>query len=76
VQQAGIFYLHGFDAERLHRILNVYCQRQLFPYASYTISDLVTRSGFPQLLLAPVNFDAMYKQRLAEAAGQQEPAGN
>jgi len=40
------------------------------------ISDLVTRSGFPQLLLAPVNFDALYKKRLAEVAGAQQAAGN
>lgn len=76
VQQAGIFYLHGIDAERIHNLLNVYCPRQLYPYASYIISDLVTRSGFPQLLLAPVDFAALYKQRLAEAAGQREPAGS
>jgi len=76
VQQAGIFVLHGFDAEKLHKLLNVHCPRMLYPYASFVISDLVTRSGFPQLLLAPVNFDALYKKRLAETAGAQQAAGS
>ena len=76
VQQAGIYYLHGLNAEQLHRIHNVYCLRQLFPYASFVISDLVTRGGFPQLLIAPVDFGAVYKQRLAEAGEQPKAAGN
>jgi preprotein translocase subunit SecB len=74
VQQAGLFYLHGFDAERLHRILNVNCPHALYPYAAFVISDLVTRSGFPQLLLAPVNFNTLYNQRLAEAGEAAKPA--
>ena len=74
VQQAGIFYLHGFDAERLHRIVNVNCPNQLYPYAVFAISDIVSRGGFPQLLLAPVNFNALYNQRLAEAGDAGKPA--
>ncbi len=76
VQQAGIFLVKGLDPEQMHRILNVYCPRMLYPYASFVISDLVTRGGFPQLLLAPVNFDALYKNRQAEAAAAQQPAGD
>ncbi len=76
VQQAGIFYLQGFDADRLHRVLNVYCLRMLYPYAAFVVSDLVTRGGFPQLLLAPVNFEVLYKKRFAEAGEQRETASN
>jgi preprotein translocase subunit SecB len=76
VQQAGIFILQGFEPEQLHKIIHVHCPRMLYPYASFVISDLVTRSGFPQLLLAPVNFDALYKKRLSEVAGAQQAAGN
>jgi len=75
VQQAGIFYLHNFDAPQLQKVLNVYCLRTLFPYAAFVISDLVTRGGFPQLLLAPVDFNAMYQKRLAEAAGARQQSG-
>lgn len=70
VQQAGIFLLEGFDEDRLRNIINVFCPRLLYPYASFVISDLVTRGGFPQLVLSPVNFEAIYKQRLAEAEQQ------
>jgi len=76
VQQAGIFYLQGFEADRVHRILNVYCLRMLYPYACFVVSDLVTRGGFPQLLLAPVNFEVLYKQRFANAGEQDETAGD
>jgi len=74
VQQAGIFHLQGIDDTRLRNVLHVYCPRQLFPYAAFVISDLVTRGGFPQLLLSPVNFDALYRKRLAEAGDAAQPA--
>lgn len=68
VQQAGIFLLQGFKEERLRNIINVFCPRLLYPYASFVISDLVSRGGFPQLVLSPVNFEMIYQQRMAEAA--------
>jgi len=46
------------------------CPNVLFPYARETVSDTVNRAGFPQVLLAPVNFEAMYQKRNAEAAAQ------
>lgn len=71
VQQAGIFHMQGFDRDQLRGIVNVYCPNLLYPYASFVISDLVTRGGFPQLVLSPVNFEMIFRQRLAEtAAGQ------
>ena len=62
VQQAGIFTIKGFPKEQTHQALGAMCPTILYPYARETISDLVTRGGFPQLLLAPVNFDALYLQ--------------
>jgi preprotein translocase subunit SecB len=44
-----------------------YCPNVLFPYALEAISDIVTRGGFPQLLLAPINFDALYQQHLQQS---------
>lgn len=63
VHQAGIFQLEGFEGEMLKGILGSYCPAILFPYAREAVSDLVTKGGFPQMLLGPVNFDALYAQR-------------
>ena len=67
VHQAGIFTITGHSPAEIQRIRNVYCNRFLYPYACAAISDLVTKGGFPQLLLSPINFDLMYKKRLEEA---------
>lgn len=64
VQQAGIFHITGFQQPHLSGILATVCPNILFPFAREAISDLVTRGGFPQLLLAPVNFDLLYAQEL------------
>jgi preprotein translocase subunit SecB len=66
VHQAGIFTVKGFAEEEGKHMLGSYCLAVLFPYAREAISDLVTKGGFPQLLLAPVNFDALYAQHLQQ----------
>ncbi|MDH5570700.1 MAG: protein-export chaperone SecB [Gammaproteobacteria bacterium] len=66
VQQCGIFTIKGMPEEQLAGMLAVFCPSVLFPYAREAISDIVTRGGFPQMLLAPVNFDAIYAQQLAQ----------
>lgn len=66
VKQAGIFTLTGFDPEQLHGTLNSYCPHILFPYTRETVSTLITKGGFPPVLLEPVNFDLLYKQHLNE----------
>ena len=66
VHQAGIFMVTGFPADQLHQMLGSFCPNILFPYAREAISDLVVRGGFPQLILAPVNFDALYAQHQEE----------
>lgn len=66
VQQAGIFTVKGFNEEQMGHIIGSECPKILYPYAREAISDLVIRGGFPQLLLAPVNFDAMYLQHLEQ----------
>lgn len=68
VHQAGIFRLLGFEAAPLEHLLNVYLPSILFPYAREVVSDLVTRASFPQLILAPVNFDALYAQKKQTAS--------
>ena len=74
VHQAGVFQLTGFADAELGPVLGSYCPNLLFPYAREVVSDLITKGGFPQFLLAPVNFDALYAQhaqarQAAEADG-------
>lgn len=74
VQQAGVFQTIGFDDKQMGHLLGSFCPNILFPYIRETISDLVSRGGFPQMLLQPVNFDALYAQHLQQqqTQGQQE----
>lgn len=67
VHQAGVFHIDGFSPELLNRMLATVCPNILFPFARELIADLATRGGFPQLLLAPMNFDALYEQHLEKA---------
>lgn len=66
VQQAGLFVTKGFSPQELGPLLGAYCPNILFPYARETVSDLVTRGGFPQLLLQPVNFDELYTRHVQQ----------
>ena len=72
IQQAGVFGMEGFDQPQLNGMLGSFCPDILFPYAREAISDLITRGGFPQLLLAPVNFDALYQEHLKQQAEEPE----
>ena len=67
VTQAGIFQIRNVPEEDLQPILGITCPSILFPYVREVISDMVTRAGFPTVLLNPVNFDVLYQQqRLVE----------
>ena len=72
VQQAGIFLIKGLDAASMSHTLGAYCPNLLFPYAREALDSLVVRGSFPALMLAPMNFDALYAQELARM--QQAPA--
>jgi len=72
IQQGGVFFINGFTDEDLGPMLGSFCPNILFPYAREAISDLVSRGGFPQVLLAPVNFDALYTQHLQQQANKTE----
>ncbi|HEX5276928.1 MAG TPA: protein-export chaperone SecB [Fluviicoccus sp.] len=62
VKQAGIFMVQGVPEPQLSQLLGAYCPNILFPYVREAISDVVNRGSFPQMLLAPVNFDALYAE--------------
>ena len=70
VQQAGVFFIKGMGDEAVTQTLGSFCPSVLFPYARETIDTIVTKGSFPALMLAPVNFDAVYAQAKAQAEAQ------
>lgn len=62
VAQSGIFRLENIPEEDVKLLLAVACPNILFPYAREAVSSTITRAGFPPVLLAPINFEAMYQQ--------------
>jgi preprotein translocase subunit SecB len=66
VQQGGIFTIQGPSQEQLDHLLGAFCPGILFPYAREAITSEVIRGSFPQLVLSPINFDAMYIQQMEE----------
>ncbi|ERP91962.1 preprotein translocase subunit SecB [Marinobacter sp. ES-1] len=73
IQQAGVFLVAGIEGAQLGQMLGAYCPNILFPYAREAIDATVNRGSFPALMLAPVNFDAIYAQALKRK--QEEAAG-
>jgi preprotein translocase subunit SecB len=74
VQQAGIFFVTGIEGEDLRRVLGTAAPNILFPYARECIDTLCVKGGFPAVMLAPINFDALYQQALAKAQAEGETA--
>lgn len=75
VHQAGVFTMAGFNDNEQAHMKGSYCPNILFPYAREAISDIIGKGGFPQLLLAPVNFDALlaqHQQQQAESTATEE----
>ena len=68
--QAGIFQIRNVGDDNLGAVIGMLCPNVLFPYARETVSDTVNRAGFPPVNLAPVNFEAIYQQRLAQQQAQ------
>lgn len=75
VQQAGIFFIKGFSDDQLRRVLGTAAPNILFPYARENIDSLAVKGGFPAIMLAPVNFDALFEQALQQRAQQTAAAG-
>ncbi len=72
VHQGGLFRLKGVDGEMRDKTLAVSCPHMLLPFAREAIADFIGKGGFPPLLLQPINFEALYEQRVAAAS--QPPA--
>lgn len=73
VKQAGLFVLKGLQPQELAAALNTHCPGILFPYAREVVSSMVERGGFPQLLLKPINFEAVYRQYLEKHSRKAVP---
>lgn len=65
IQQGGIFYITGIHETNMARVLNTVCPQVLFPYARETIDSVLSKGTFPALMLAPINFDALFAQAQA-----------
>lgn len=70
LQQAGIFAIGGFDDEQLKHVLGAVCPNFLFPYAREVVDNMAVRGAFPPLSLAPIDFDAIYRQSVTQAEQQ------
>ena len=67
---AGVFRVQNVPKENIHPLIMIECPRLLFPYAREIISSAVRNGGFPPLLIDPVDFVGLYRQKLAETQGQ------
>jgi len=72
VQQCGVFHIVGIPDTDLPLALEIACPNMLLPFAREAVSDLVGKAGFPQLLLSPINFEALYMQKQKKQAEQTE----
>ncbi len=62
-KQAGVFRITGVPDSELEKVLEIACPNILLPFAREVINDLVSKGGFPQLLINPVNFEMLYQQK-------------
>ena len=72
LQQAGVFLIKGYSEQEQRVLVGSFCPSTLYPFAREVIAEMVSKGGFPQLLLQPINFDALY----AQALQQGQPAGS
>lgn len=74
LQQAGLFIIQGYNETETTVILGTFCPNSLFPFAREVITSAIQRGGFPEFILQPIDFDALYARSQAERA-KQEQAG-
>jgi preprotein translocase subunit SecB len=75
VHQAGLFEIAGYEGEELAAIAGSFCPNILFPYAREAVAATIQKGGFPEFVLQPINFDALYMQSKQQAAAAQAEAG-
>lgn len=68
VEQGGLFEIRAVPEEDLPELLEITCPDMLMGFAREAVCDLVVKGGFPQLLIDPVNFRALYEEKRAHRA--------
>jgi preprotein translocase subunit SecB len=75
LQQAGLFDIAGYEGEEFAAIVGTFCPNLLFPYAREAIAATIQKGGFPEFVLQPINFDALYMQsKQQQEAASESPA--
>lgn len=74
LHQAGLFQISGYTQEEFETVVGSFCPSTLFPYARESIASIVSKGGFPEFLLQPINFDVLYAESRKQAAAQQAAA--
>jgi preprotein translocase subunit SecB len=72
--QAAIFEMVNIPAEQIDPLMGIVCPTMLYPYLRSNVADAITRTSLPPLHLAEVNFQALFEQRIAQAAQEAESA--
>lgn len=70
LHQAGLFEITGYDTEEFGVLAGSFCPNILFPYARESIASIIQKGGFPEFVLQPINFDALYMQQLEQQQAQ------
>jgi preprotein translocase subunit SecB len=66
LQQAGAFDISGYEKDEMGVLIGSFCPGVLYPYAREAIAGIVQKGGFPEFVLQPINFDALYQQSLQQ----------
>jgi len=75
LQQAGVFDISGYEKEEIGVLIGSFCPGVLYPYAREAIAGIIQKGGFPEFVLQPINFEALYQQRLQQMQAKQQAAG-
>lgn len=76
LHQAGLFHISGYSEDEFKALVGSFCPNILYPYAREAIASVVAKGGFPEFVLQPINFDALYSQGLAQAQARAETDSN
>jgi len=74
VHQAGLFYIANFNEQQTHQLLGAAAPESLYPYVREAVANMIGRTGFPAIQLTPVNFMALYMERMAKAQAEAQQA--
>lgn len=74
LHQGGLFEIAGYEKEELSALIGSFCPNLLFPYAREAVASMIQKGGFPEFVLQPINFDALYLQQLQAQRSRAEKA--